>query len=80
VSGTVRPAHSRLDFNRMKISMRQYFTDPETRSKAERFHAAEPLSATTEPAVLKNRIPSEVYFGNVRIAPATILAPAAAQP
>jgi nifR3 family TIM-barrel protein len=61
----------------MKISMRQYFTDPETRSKAERFHAAEPLSATTEPAVLKTRIPSEVYFGNVRIAPATILAPMA---
>jgi tRNA-dihydrouridine synthase B len=61
----------------MKISMRQYFTDPETRSKAERFHAAEPLSATMDRSVLKTAIPSEVYFGNVRIAPATILAPMA---
>ena len=61
----------------MKISMRQYFTDPETRSKAERFHAAEPLSATTDRSALKTAIPSEVYFGNVRIAPATILAPMA---
>jgi nifR3 family TIM-barrel protein len=87
----------------MKISMRQYFTDPETRSKAERFHAAEPLSATTDRSVLKTAIPgvsaecslsrdaeargqsglprrpmkSEVYFGSVRIAPATILAPMA---
>jgi len=57
--------------------MRQYFTDPETRSKAERFHAAEPLSATMDRSVLKTAIPSEVYFGNVRIAPATILAPMA---
>jgi nifR3 family TIM-barrel protein len=61
----------------MKTSMRQYFTDPETRSKAERFHAAEPLSATTDRSVLKTAIPSQVYFGNVRIAPATILAPMA---
>jgi tRNA-dihydrouridine synthase B len=61
----------------MKISMRQYFTDPETRSKAERFHAAEPLSATTDTSTLKTAIPTEVYFGNVRIAPATILAPMA---
>jgi nifR3 family TIM-barrel protein len=61
----------------MKISMRQYFTDPETRCKAERFHAAEPLSATTDRSGLKTVIPSEVYFGNVRIAPATILAPMA---
>jgi len=57
--------------------MRQYFTDPETRSKAERFHAAEPLSAATDQSALKTAIPSEVYFGNVRIAPATILAPMA---
>jgi tRNA-dihydrouridine synthase B len=61
----------------MKISMRQYFTDPETRSRAERFHAAEPLSATTDWSVMKTAIPSEVHFGNVRIAPATILAPMA---
>jgi tRNA-dihydrouridine synthase B len=61
----------------MKISMRQYFTDPETRSKAERFHAAEPLSATTDRSGLKTVIPSEVYFGDVRIAPATTLAPMA---
>src|SRR4051812_23589130 len=62
----------------MKISMRQYFTDPETRSKAERFHAAQPRSAgQTDGSVLKTAIPTEVYFGNVRIAPATILAPMA---
>ena len=61
----------------MKMSMRQYFTDPETRSKAERFHAAEPLSATSDRSALKTAIPSEVYFCNVRIAPATILAPMA---
>ncbi|HWK31458.1 MAG TPA: tRNA dihydrouridine synthase DusB [Terriglobales bacterium] len=59
------------------MSMRQYFTDPETRSKAERFHAAEPVSATTDRSALKTVIPTEVYFGNVRIAPATILAPMA---
>jgi nifR3 family TIM-barrel protein len=61
----------------MKISMRQYFTDPESRSKAERFHAAEPLSAAADTSALKTPIPSEIYFGNVRIAPATILAPMA---
>jgi nifR3 family TIM-barrel protein len=61
----------------MKISMRQYFTDPETRSKAERFHAAQPLAAQLDPSVLKTPIPAEVCFGNVRIAPATILAPMA---
>jgi nifR3 family TIM-barrel protein len=61
----------------MKISMRQYFTDPETRSKAERFHAAQPLAAQAEESALKTAIPSEVFFGNVRIAPATILAPMA---
>src|SRR3954462_11032238 len=61
----------------MKISMRQYFTDPETRSKAERFHAAAPPAATTDRSAPKAVIPSEVYFGNVRIAPATILAPMA---
>lgn len=57
--------------------MRQYFTDPETRSKAERFHAAEPLSAAADTCALKTPIPNEVYFGKVRIAPATILAPMA---
>ena len=61
----------------MKISMRQYFTDPETRSKAERFHAAQPLAAQADSSVLKTPIPSEVYFGDVRVAPATILAPMA---
>jgi nifR3 family TIM-barrel protein len=61
----------------MKISMRQYFTDPETRSKAERFHTAQPLAAQLDPSILKTPIPSEVYFGKVRIAPATILAPMA---
>src|SRR6185369_9725955 len=57
--------------------MRQYFTDPETRSKAERFHAAPPLSAAADRSALKAAIPTEVSFGNVRIAPATILAPMA---
>src|SRR4051812_41017319 len=49
-------------------------TDPATRSKPERFHAAETISAGAAPQCL---IPSEVYFGKVRIAPATIFAPMA---
>ncbi|MCU1283667.1 MAG: dihydrouridine synthase DuS [Acidobacteriales bacterium] len=48
--------------------------NPENRSRAERFHEAEPLSAgATANAVL----PDEVVIGGVRIAPATILAPMA---
>jgi tRNA-dihydrouridine synthase B len=51
------------------------YTDPVTRSKAERFHAAESLSAKQGAA--SAQVPDDVCFGNVRIAPATILAPMA---
>jgi nifR3 family TIM-barrel protein len=55
--------------------MERLVTDPATRSKAERFHAAGPLSAGQ--ATASARVPDEVRFGSVRIAPATILAPMA---
>lgn len=60
--------------------MKKVFTDPATRSKAERFHAAQPLSAGAEESVLKKAgavVPDEVLIGSVRVAPATILAPMA---
>jgi nifR3 family TIM-barrel protein len=51
------------------------YTDPGTRAKAERFHAAPALSSAQ--AAVSAQVPDEVCFGNVRIAPATILAPMA---
>jgi tRNA-dihydrouridine synthase B len=51
------------------------YTDPGTRSKAERFHAAEALSA--KQGEVSAQVPDEVMFGDVRITPATILAPMA---
>jgi nifR3 family TIM-barrel protein len=55
------------------------YTDPGARAKAERFHAAEAFSAKPgeASALAAAQVPDEVFFGNVRIAPATILAPMA---
>src|SRR3954470_17000175 len=61
--------------------MQRVITDPASRARADRFHSGaaelrqsdEGLSATKANAV----VPKEVFFGNVRIAPATILAPMA---
>src|SRR3954469_2443236 len=61
--------------------MQRVITDPASRARADRFHSDaeklrqsdEGLSATKANAV----VPKEVFFGNVRIAPATILAPMA---
>ncbi|MBI2683116.1 MAG: tRNA dihydrouridine synthase DusB [Acidobacteriales bacterium] len=50
------------------------YTDPASRARADRFHAAAEASA---PAPVTARVPDEVRFGAVRIAPATILAPMA---
>src|SRR5438270_12403849 len=71
--------------------MQRIVTDPASRARADRFHsgAAELHSAELRPAadqaavddtvVAKPKaiVPDEVFFGNVRIAPATILAPMA---
>ena len=54
--------------------MQRVITKPENRSRAERFHNAEPLAAGQAP---KCGVPDEVVIGGVRIAPATILAPMA---
>ncbi len=55
--------------------MSRVTTNPFTRSRAERFHDAQPLSAGAQ--VPLGVVPDEVVIGGVRIAPATILAPMA---
>ncbi len=56
--------------------MRKFFTDPVTRSRPERFHGGEPLSASAA-AELRSGVPDEFSIGKLRIAPATVLAPMA---
>src|SRR5436190_2886681 len=60
--------------------MPRVLTDPATRARADRFHAAtmevSAPDADGEPTS-KAMVPDEVFFGGVRIAPATILAPMA---
>jgi tRNA-dihydrouridine synthase B len=62
--------------------MERVLTDPATRARADRFHSATPevSQAISKPSPnLTNAatVPDEVFFGKVRIAPATILAPMA---
>jgi nifR3 family TIM-barrel protein len=61
--------------------MQRVVTDPASRARADRFHsgAAELCSAAQTSAATKSGavVPCEVFFGGVRIAPATILAPMA---
>src|SRR5438270_1580018 len=60
--------------------MPRVLTDPSTRARADRFHAAAAELSVAEKAVKgteKALVPDEVSFGGVRIAPATILAPMA---
>src|ERR1700756_272924 len=54
--------------------MQRVITKPDTRSRAERFHDAQPLSVGANAAAV---LPDEVVIGGVCIAPATILAPMA---
>src|ERR1700756_781194 len=54
--------------------MQRVITKPDTRSRAERFHDAQPLSAGANATAV---LPDELVIGGVRIAPATILAPMA---
>src|SRR3954453_18407018 len=54
--------------------MSRVITNPVTRSRAERFHEAETISAGVKPSAV---LPDDVVIGGVRIAPATILAPMA---
>jgi tRNA-dihydrouridine synthase B len=54
--------------------MTRLATDPASRARADRFHAAAERSA---PAPAAGRVPDEVRFGAMRLAPATILAPMA---
>jgi tRNA-dihydrouridine synthase B len=56
--------------------MRKFFTDPATRSRPERFHDAQPLSAAVSTEKL-GAIPEAFCLGDLRIAPATVLAPMA---
>ena len=71
--------------------MQRVLTDPATRSRADRFHSSDsrvgadvhlpnPSAASVTASVpdgTPNGVPDEVFFGKVRIAPATILAPMA---
>ena len=62
--------------------MSKVTTNPANRSRADRYHAHAPASTpapVAHSAVLAKvaQVPDEVFFGNVRIAPATILAPMA---
>ena len=51
---------------------------PENRSRAERYHALDPVAEAASRSVLADFVvPDEVIIGGVRIAPATILAPMA---
>src|SRR3954469_16973048 len=54
--------------------MNRVITNPENRSRAERYHSHEMVSRDP---VLGKLVPDEVVIGGVRIAPATILAPMA---
>jgi len=62
--------------------MRKFFTDPHTRARADRFHSEGEATAASAAAAQvcpspHAAIPRELFIGNVRIAPATILAPMA---
>src|SRR5258706_14247019 len=57
--------------------MRKFFTDPATRSRPERFHDAQPLSAAVAPEKLRSGVPEEFCLGKLRIALYTVLAPMA---
>src|SRR5258706_3566934 len=53
--------------------MRKFFTDPATRSRPERFHDAQPLSAAVAPEKLRSGVPVRIYLSMLRIAPASEL-------
>lgn len=58
--------------------MQRVVTKPENRSRAERYHALDPIADAAPKSVLSQFVvPDEVIIGGVRIAPATILAPMA---
>lgn len=65
--------------------MRKFFTDPATRSRADRFHSdaitpsAPPANSRVSVTIpsARARVAAEFSIGNVRIAPATVLAPMA---
>src|SRR4051812_23006077 len=58
--------------------MERVIMRPENRSRAERYHALDPVADAAPKSVVADFVvPDEVIIGGVRIAPATILAPMA---